>query len=327
MVRRSLVQRRKEHVKTPLTIAVVTLTMSSSLICQTGTKPVPTKWLNDGRLVVAELNFSIKSPTSDAKWSYTGDLPKVNGSGSTAFVVELGDGSRFVVNVIENSSKMQSTNGDQFIIGMRKTFPKDWHIQDSRFEVSDVPLKDSRKFKVTIGLPSGSTYYAYGYIVSGNRSYQTITFSPSPSEPIPFTQFAQSFTLLRASANAPLPNFCGIFLLWALWGAIANWRYVKRGGVKATRGEKLGGLAAVGLGLAVIGFLGAQGASAESVGSMTATVGSLIFSLWEFSRWRARRKSPLPIPNFQEPKPQKGTAYTESELGIMRSGNDDSSFG
>ena len=139
-----------------------------SLFCQSGVKPVPAKWLQDGRLVVPELNFSIESPVPDAKWSYTGGLPKVDGNGSTAFVVELTNRSKFVVNVVENSSKMESTNGDQFIIGMRKTFPKDWQIQDSRFEVSDVPLKDSRKFKVTIKLPNNSTYYAYGYIVSGS---------------------------------------------------------------------------------------------------------------------------------------------------------------
>ncbi len=327
MVRRSLVQRRKEHMKILLKIGVVVLTVPFLLVCQPRTKPVPTRWLHDGRLVVPELNFSIISPATDAKWSYTGDLPKVNGNGSTAFIVELGDRSKFVVNVLENSSKMTSTSGDQFIIGMKKTLPRDWQIQDSRFEVSDVPLKDSRKFKVTIGVPNGSTYYSYGYIVSGNRSYQTITFSPSPTEPVPFTQFVQSFTLLEASANAPLPNLSGIFILWALWGAIANWRYVKLGGVRATRTDKLGGLAAVGLGLALIVFLGARGASAESIGSMTATIFAVIFSLWEFSRWRVRRKNPFPIPNLRDPKPQNGIVYTESELGVMRNTKEDSSLG
>lgn len=187
------------------TLAIAFLAIPFSLFCQPGVKPVPATWLHDGRLVIPELNFSINSPTPDAKCSYTGDLPKADGKGSTAFVVELGDRSKFVVNVFENSSKMESTSGDQFFIGMKKTFPKDWEMKDSRFEVSDVPLKDSRKFEVAIGLPNGSTYHAYGYIVSGNRSYQTITFSPSPTEPVPFTQFVQSFTLLKASANAPLP--------------------------------------------------------------------------------------------------------------------------
>lgn len=299
-------------------IGLVFLSISLSLFCQPGVKPVPAQWLRDGRLVVPELNFSINSPASDAKWSYTGDLPKVNGNSSTAFIAELGDSSKFVVSVQENSGKMTSTNGDQFMIGMKKTLPKDWQIQDSHFEVSDVPLKDSRKFKVAIGLPNGSTYYSYGYIVSGFRSYQTVTFSPSSTEPVLFTQFVQSFTLLQASANTPLPNFSGIFILWALWGAIANWRYVKRGGVRASRTDKLGGLAAVGLGLALIVFLGARGASAESIGSMTATIFALIFSLWEFSRWRARRRNPLPVPGFQEATPQKGIVYTDSELEFMR---------
>jgi hypothetical protein len=303
-------------------IGVAVFLIPSSLFCQPGMKPVPANWLHDGRLVVPDLNFSINSPTSDAKWSYTGDLPKVDGNGSTAFILELGDHSKFVVNVIEKSSRMESTNGDQFMIGMKKTLPKDWQIQGSRFEVSDVPLKDSRKFKVTIGLPNGSTYYAYGYIVSGNRSYQTITFSPSASEPIPFTQFVQSFTLLNPSANAPFPNFSGIFLLWAIWGAIVNTRYVRRGGVRATRSDKMGLLIAAGLGLAAIVFLGARGASAYSLGSTIGTIGTLIFSLWEFARWRARRKNPLPIPNFQEPQPQKGILYTDSELEVMKRGSD-----
>jgi hypothetical protein len=258
-----------------------------SLFSQPGVKPVPAKWLQDGRLVVRELNFSINFPSPDAKWSYTGDLPKVDGNGSTAFVVELSDHSKFVVNVVENSSKMESTNGDQFIVGMKKTFPKDWQIQDSRFEVSDVPLKDSRRFKVTIKLPNGSTYYAYGYIVSGKRSYQTITFSPAPDEPSEFRHFAQSFVLLNPAANTaastPSPNFYPvIFLLWSMWGAIVDWRYVRRGGVRATRNEGLYALVAMVLGLALIAILGARGVSAASLGSVTANVGTLIFSLWEF---------------------------------------------
>lgn len=291
------------------------------LFSQPGVKPVPAKWLQDGRLVVPELNFSVASPAVDAKWSYTGDLPKVDGNGSTAFVVELVDHSKFVVNVIENSTKMETTNGDQFIIGMKKTFPKDWQIQDSRFEVSNVPLPDSRKFKVTITLPNSSTYYAYGYIVSGKRSYQTVTFSPSSDEPTEFTKFVQSFALLNAaanSANASASNFSGIFLLWATWGAIANWRYVKRGGVRPTRSDKLYLLVAVGLGLMLLVFLGARGTSAYSIGSTMAFVGTLIFSLWEFSRWRIRRKNPLSVPGFKESEPQKGILYTDSELEAMK---------
>jgi hypothetical protein len=62
---------------------------SVSLISHPGTKPVPAKWLHDGRLVVPELNFSISSPNSQAKWLYTGDSSKVDGNRSTAFIVSL----------------------------------------------------------------------------------------------------------------------------------------------------------------------------------------------------------------------------------------------
>jgi hypothetical protein len=285
------------------------------LLCQTA--PVPKRWLHDGRLVVSEFNFSIDSPSPDSKWSYKGDLPKVDGNGSTAFIAEAGEGIRYVVLVTENVGKMTSTTPDQFAIGMRKTLPKDWQIRDSRLEASDVPLKDSRKFKVTIELPNGSTYFAYGYIVPGNRGYQTITFSPSPSEPRRFTHFVQSFALLHATANTPPPNSSGIFLVWALWGALVDWRYIRRGGIRSSRNDKLGLLAAVGLGLALIVFLGFRGASAESLGSLTATIGILIFSLWEFARWRVRRRTPAFVKSFHETKPQMN-GYPESELEAVR---------
>lgn len=190
-----LKRRQEERMKDLFEIAVVVLSIPVCLLSQTGVKPLPAKWLHEGRLVVPEFSFSINSPSADAKWSYK---PKVDGSESTIFIVAVGDGSKYVVNVIENSKKSTSTNPDQFIIGMRETLPKGWQIQDTRFEVSDVPLKESRKFRVAIGLPNGTTYYSYGYIISGNTTYQAMTFSTSPTEPLPFRQFARSFTLLRA---------------------------------------------------------------------------------------------------------------------------------
>ena len=108
------------------------------------------------------------------------------------------------------------------------------------------------------------------------------------------------------AANTPSPNlYPAIFLLWSTWGAIVDWRYVRHGGVRATRNERISALVAVALGAAVIAILGARGVSASSLGSATATVGTLIFSLWELSRWRVRRNNPLPVPGFQvtQPKP------------------------
>jgi hypothetical protein len=305
-------------------IAIAVLSVQFCLPGQPGTMPVPAKWLRDGRLDVPELNFSIASPSPDAKWSYRDDLPKkVDGSGSTAFLVGAGDGSNYVVMVLENSTKMDSTDTGPFIAGMQKTLPKDWEIRDARLEASDVPAAGSSKFKVAIGLPNGSAYYAYGYVVSGNRSYQTMTFSRSSDEPPAFTRFARSFALLHPIANQPLPNFSGIFLLLAVWGAIVDWRYRRRGGVKAGRSAKMFGLAAVGLGLAVLVFLGAWGASAYYLGSATATIGALLFFLWELARWRVRRKNPVPVAGSHEAKPQEGIVYTDSELEAMRGSGQD----
>jgi hypothetical protein len=308
--------------KRPTNVATAVLSLALSLLCQTATKPVPAKWLHDGRLVVPELNFSIGSPTAEARWSYKDDLPKVDGSGATAFVVDVGDGSKYSVMVLEDSATTGPSNSDQFINGMKKTLPKDWQIQDHRLEPSNVPTQNSEKFRVTIGVPNGSTYYAYGYIAPGKRSYQIITFSASPIEPLPFSQFAQSFALINPIANTPLPNPSGLFLLWAGWGAIVNVRYVRRGGVRATKNSKIALLAAVGLGIALIAVAGFRGASAYSLGSLMATIGTLIFSLWEFARWRVRRKNPLSVPGFHDMQPQRGIIYTESELEAMKHRSD-----
>jgi hypothetical protein len=305
-----------------LNIAIAVLSLPLSLLCQTPTKPVPAKWLHDGRLVVPELNFSIGSPTGEAKWFDKDDLAKVDGTGATAFVVDLGDGSRYSVMVLENSGKMGPADSDQFINGMRKTLPKDWQIQDHHFEASNVPTQNSEKFRVTIGLTNRSTYYAYGYIVPGNRSYQIITFSPAPIEPLSFSQFAHSFALINPIANTPLPNPSGLFLLWAFWGAIVNVRYVRRGGVRATTNEKIGLLVAVVFAIALIVLVAFRGTSAYSLGSLMATIGTVIFSLWEFARWRVRRKNPLSVPGFRDTQPQRGIIYTESELGAMKDRGD-----
>jgi hypothetical protein len=58
-------------------------------------------------------------------------------------------------------------------------------------------------------------------------------------------------------------------------------------------------LVSVGLGLALIAIVAARGVSPALLGSVTATVGILIFSLWELFRWRARQKNPLPVPGLE----------------------------
>jgi hypothetical protein len=193
-----------------------------------------------------------------------------------------------------------------------------------------MPLKNSEKFRVTIGLPNGSTYYAYGYVVPGKRGYQMITFSPDPIEPPRFKQFAQSFTLIDAKANTPPPDVSGIFgicLVWGCWGAVVNRRYVRRGGVRATRNEKATLLALVGVGIAVLVVAGSRGVLSESLGALTVRIGGVILALWELARWRVRRRNPLRNPSFRDTKPQKGIIYTDSELEAMKGRGDVGPFG
>src|SRR5579871_993380 len=99
--------------KNPRRLVIAALAISISLFGQSDI----TKWLHDGQLAVPELNFSISTPTPDAKWSYVGELPKSDGKGSVTFIATLSDGSKFGVNVFGNSSKMVSTDGEQFFIG------------------------------------------------------------------------------------------------------------------------------------------------------------------------------------------------------------------
>lgn len=277
-------------------IALAAMAISGCLLCQIDPKPMPTKWLHGGRLVVPEFNFSVSSPTPDSQWSYRDDLPKVDGSTVTAFIVTAAADTKYVVMVLERGGKVDSTSAKQFIAGMQKSMPKDWQVRDARLEPTDVPVKDSMKLKVAYRLSDDATLYAYGYVVGGNRTYEILSYSTESTEPPAFSRFVQSFTLISPQANAPPPSFLGFFLLWAIWGAIADWRYISRGGVERTRNETIGVLAAIGISIVAIVLFSVLGAPPESLGEMTVLFVTLIFGLWEFKRWRIRQKNPLPKP-------------------------------
>jgi hypothetical protein len=102
-----------------------------------------------------------------------------------------------------------------------------------------------------------------------------------------------------------------------------DWRYVRRGGIRATRSDKFGVLAAGGLGLAIVAFLEARGASPQSLGVTKVTIGTIVFGLWELARWRVRRKNPLTVAGFQDSNPRKGIVYTESELEAIKAHTQD----
>jgi hypothetical protein len=131
--------------------------------------------------------------------------------------------------------------------------------------------------------------------VPGKRTYLVMCYSQETTEPLLFTQFVGTFALISPEANTETnpANLSGIFILWAIWGAIVDWGYVKRGGVRPTRNDKIGVLAAIGLSIVAMVALSLYGASPEALGHMTALLLALIFPLWEFARWRIRRKNPI----------------------------------
>jgi len=183
----------------------------------------------------------------------------------------------------------------KFAEGMQKSLPKGWQIRDVQHEPTNVPMTGSSKLKITIKLSDESTVYAYAHVVSGKRTYMLMCYSADPTEPRQFTEFVRSFALISPDANSTttLPDLSGIFILWAIWGAIVDSRYKSRGGVRPSRNEKIGVLSAIGLCIATMVVLGILGASGALLGHMTILFTTLIFCLWEFARWRIRRQNPI----------------------------------
>ncbi len=83
-----------------------------------------------------------------------------------------------------------------------------------------------------------------------------------------------------------------LLLLGAI-GAVADWRYIRAGGVRPTKNEWRYLGATVAVAIVALVTLGLLGGSAEGLGQATALVGSLIFALWEFRRFRIRRSNRL----------------------------------
>jgi len=90
---------------------------------QTAAKPVPSAWLRDGKLAVEEFNFSIASPSPDSHWTYT-QLPDVQGSTETAFVVDGSTSTKFVVIVWDRSGNMDSDGTKDLLTECGRQCPK-----------------------------------------------------------------------------------------------------------------------------------------------------------------------------------------------------------
>lgn len=105
----------------------------------------------------------------------------------------------------------------------------------------------------------------------------------------------------QAALSDLFRGILGMFFLLAIWGGIADWRYVRKGGVRSGNTVRIlvWTLAAVYLPIVILyGYrLGATGATLESVGEnageLTAHFFMLVFAAYELLRWRVREKHPI----------------------------------
>jgi len=175
---------------------------------------------------------------------------------------------------------------------MTKSLPKGCRIEDVKIEPSSFPLKNSSKFKVRILLPNESTLYAYGYTLTGSHLYMLLNYSPETTEPPQFNSFAGSFSFLRPEQQHSPPNPTGgILLILASVGAVIDWRYKRRGGVKPTRKDYGFLITTLVICAAVIGAI-ALFLSPYAAGTLTGVLIPIVFALWQFSRLRIRMKHP-----------------------------------
>jgi hypothetical protein len=82
-----------------------------------------------------------------------------------------------------------------------------------------------------------------------------------------------------------------LIFLWALWGAVEDFRYLRNGGIKPTNREWLFLAIAVAASIAGVLVLWSKGAPLYGVRDMASALGMILVILWEFGRWRVRFRS------------------------------------
>jgi hypothetical protein len=99
-----------------------------------------------------------------------------------------------------------------------------------------------------------------------------------------------------APTSSPVP-FAALML--SIWGAVVDWRYMRKGGKKPSKKDRLLFLFAFALVGALFGLLALLGNSggadvAGLIGMLSADFTLVLFATWELGRWRVRSKNPLP---------------------------------
>jgi hypothetical protein len=98
----------------------------------------------------------------------------------------------------------------------------------------------------------------------------------------------------------------------AIWGAVEDWRYRRKGGKRSTTRDKLlFGLALLVVGVFVATYVylgGSEGAGPDILGHASVPIVILLFGTWELGRWRVRRNNPLPT---ETPLPPASASTSE----------------
>jgi hypothetical protein len=280
------------------------LVVTSILFCQPDVRSVPSTWVKDDQLVVSNLNFSIQCPIPNCEWTY--GQATAGGFNSSVFYAKnrnKPDDGAFVLFAMDTPSggeRMDTPNGMKSFLGhMQKSLPKGWQVaQDAVARSSAIPMPGSQMATTTLHQP-GETRLLHGfyYFVQGRFSYVFCGYSAENAEPPEFTNFVRSFRLLDVSANAPEKQpadpATGFILLLAIGGAVVDWRYKRRGGLKPTRREYLCLGIAVLICVALILWMASIGRSPETLGHLTGFFLVVILGVWELGRWRIRKKNPV----------------------------------
>jgi len=88
----------------------------------------------------------------------------------------------------------------------------------------------------------------------------------------------------------------GLIFLLAVAGWVFDVRYIRAGGARATRSQRVFVWIAAGLCLLLTIGMGMAGVAAEAVGNATGAFAAVLFGLYEWRRYLYRRGHPLSRP-------------------------------
>lgn len=168
------------------------------------------------RLLVADLNFSIRTPGKDWNW-HRKELGEVEGKKATIFTVaDPLETTQFIVLVWERETRRTGPIKD--IDWLTKAFqqglPAGWTPSNPQVSDSDLPLAGSMKFSSTVIAPDGAKHYLFGYATQGKRLSQFIAYNFKPTEPPFFSEMVRSFRVLNPNENVAEPFVFANVVLW-----------------------------------------------------------------------------------------------------------------